>query len=71
MILIINFFQAAFTIIPDKSFDLLSLGGGILLISVSLYLTHMIMAHRAIRPIHKSHVAHHETKTHSAPHELD
>jgi uncharacterized protein (TIGR00645 family) len=53
MILIINFFQFSFTVSLNRPVDLLYLGGGILLISVSLFITHKIIAHRAIH-----HAAH-------------
>ena len=44
MILIVNFFQQAFNITYSTPGDLLYLGGGILLVALSLFLTHGIIS---------------------------
>lgn len=40
MILIVNFFEQAFYLKYEEALDLLYLGGGIMLVALSLYLTH-------------------------------
>jgi uncharacterized membrane protein YqhA len=42
MILIVNFFKQAFTITCSKPIDLVFIGGGIMLIAISLFLTHQM-----------------------------
>jgi len=54
MILIIEFFDKFLSIESTQPLDLLSLGGGILLISAALFLTHKIIAHRSSRDTKES-----------------
>jgi uncharacterized membrane protein YqhA len=58
MILIINFFELAFSLSMDRPLDLLMLGGGILLVALSLYVTHRIIAHRGKRGNQGDHARH-------------
>jgi uncharacterized membrane protein YqhA len=63
MILIISFFQFAFTAPLMNPLDLVYLGVGILFISASLFITHKTIAHRAINTSRK----HDHTKDASTP----
>jgi uncharacterized membrane protein YqhA len=55
MILIINFFEFAYTAPLTTPLDLIYLGGGILFISASLFIAHKNMAQRAVRSSRESH----------------
>jgi len=55
MILIINFFQFAYTAPLGTPLDLVYLGGGILFISASLFITHRTIAQRAAHASRNEH----------------
>ncbi len=48
MILVINFFRLSFSVTLDRPIDLILLGGGIILISGTIFISHQIIHRRKL-----------------------
>ncbi len=48
MILVINFFRVSFSVVLDRPIDLLLLGGGIVMIAGTIFITHQIIHKRRV-----------------------